>query len=35
MTPDGWFFVLTFVIAPAVVVGLGYQALKLYERGSR
>jgi len=35
MTPDTWFVALTFVIAPAVVVGLGYQALKLHELGSR
>ena len=35
MTPDTWSVALPLVIAPSVVVGLGYLALILYERGSR
>jgi hypothetical protein len=35
MTPDTWFVVLAFVIAPAVVIRFGCLALVLHERGSR
>ena len=31
---DPWMFGLAFVLAPAVVVGLGYLAVRLHERSA-
>jgi len=35
MTTADWTFVLAYVVAPAVVVGVGYVAVLLHERAAR
>jgi hypothetical protein len=34
MIPDPWAFALAFIIAPVIVVGVGYVAVLLHERAS-
>lgn len=34
MIPDPWTFALAFLVAPAIVVGVGYIAVRLHERAT-